>query len=384
MPHEEKSDLGNCYGVLAAYAGTSAFPLSYLNNNWTNLGQWQMQARAKVLELLRYDPAAAPLDPAVTSTRKRGPCTEETIEFTASEGVRVHGTVLSPGGGGPYPAVIALHDHGGFYYFGREKVMDSDNEPKLLTRFKHDHYGGRSWANELAALGFVVLCIDSFYFGTRKLDPALVSDGMRRRCPVDPLAHAPGTEPYIKACNAFCGWMENITVRHIHCSGATWPGMLFYDDRKAVDYLLTRPDVDVNRVGCCGLSIGGYRSIHLAALDTRIKCAVAAGWMTTMGSLLFDHLHDHTHMVYIPGLHRFMDLPDVAGLAAPRSLFVQQCEQDMLFTVPGMTNACRKLEQIYEKAGCPHRFRSRFYPNGHAFTIPMQQDAFSYLREYLQ
>lgn len=173
-------------------------------------------------------------------------------------------------------------------------------------------------------------------------------------------------------------------VRHIHCAGSTWPGMLFYDDRKSVDYMLTRPDVDAGRLGCCGLSIGGYRSVHLAALDTRIQCAVAAGWMTTMRSLLFDHLHDHTHMVYIPGLYRFMDLPDVAGLAAPRSLFVQQCELDTLFTAEGMEDACRKLEMIYEKAGCPDQFRYRFYPNGHAFTLAMQRDAFDFLLHQLK
>lgn len=383
MPLDMKSDIGNQFGVISSYADASGLPLSFLDARWTSLAEWQAQARAKLLELLRYEPAEAPLNPVVTASRRRGPCLEEDITFNTSLGVRVQGTVLSPGTGGPHPAVIALHDHGGFYYYGREKVMETDREPEVLAGFKQAHYGGRSWANDLAALGFVVLCIDSFYFGTRRLDPALVSEAIRKRCPVDPLAHAPGSDAGIEAVNSFCGWMENLMVRHIHCTGATWPGMLFYDDRKSVDYLLTRPDVDAGRIGCCGLSIGGYRAVHLAALDTRIRCAVAAGWMTTMGSLLFDHLHDHTHMVYIPGLYRYMDLPDAAGLAAPRSLFVQQCGQDMLFTTEGMADACRKLERIYEKASCPDRFRYSFYPNGHAFTTAMQKDAFDFLRHGL-
>ncbi len=50
----------------------------------------------------------------------------------------------------------------------------------------------------------------------------------------------------------------------------TWPGIVFRDDIRTVDYLVTRPEVDPKRIGCLGISMGGYRSCYLAALDDRI------------------------------------------------------------------------------------------------------------------
>jgi len=54
---------------------------------------------------------------------------------------------------------------------------------------------------------------------------------------------------------------------------------MFWDDVRTVDYLLRRPEVDPRRIGCVGLSMGGLRSVHLGALDERIKASVSsAGW----------------------------------------------------------------------------------------------------------
>ena len=94
------------------------------------------------------------------------------------------------------------------------------------------------------------------------------------------------------------------------------------------------------RVGCMGLSIGGFRAAHLAGLDSRIKAAVVAGWMTTYDSLLKDHLRAHTWMIYVPGQLPFLDLPDVASLNAPNPLLIANCSQDVLFPLLG--NADRR------------------------------------------
>ena len=159
---------------------------------------------------------------------------------------------------------------------------------------------------------------------------------------------------------------------------------MFFDDRRSVDYLLTRDEVDPERIGCCGLSIGGYRSANLAALDPRIRCAVVTGWMTTYESLLQDRLRDHTYMIYVPGIARFLDLPDVVSLTAPHPLFVQQCIRDSLYNIEGMRASCERIESIYHDIGCPERFRSSFYDTPHAFTIPMQEDAFRWLDRWLK
>jgi dienelactone hydrolase len=70
----------------------------------------------------------------------------------------------------PAPAVLALHEHGGFYYYGKEKVTETEAFPLVLKKHIKRSYGGRTYADELARRGFVVLCPDAFYFGSQRID----------------------------------------------------------------------------------------------------------------------------------------------------------------------------------------------------------------------
>lgn len=76
----------------------------------------------------------------------------------------------------PAPAIVALHDHGGFYVWGREKIVETADEHPVLTEFKRQYYGGRSIATELVRQGYIVVVIDMFYWGDRRMllddDPA--------------------------------------------------------------------------------------------------------------------------------------------------------------------------------------------------------------------
>lgn len=357
---------------------------SFLHGCWTDFEKWKSLARGKVANLLNFCPPKPPLKPRVTKVTDKGSYIREEIIFNTAGNVPVHGSFLIPGGrGGPYPAVIAMHDHGGFYYFGSEKILALDDEPDILKEFKNDYSGGRSWADELVLRGFAVLCIDAFYFGSRKIDISMASREIREMSPFDPGRYKPGTREHIEEFNRFAGWYENFMQKGILCAGATWPGILVYDDQRSVDYLITRKEVDRDRIGCCGLSLGGYRSELLAALDPRIRCAVAAGWMTTHSSLL-DNMRHHTFMVYIPGMGRFFDLPDLVAMAAPNSLFIQQCRRDQLYAGEGMSKSCEIIKKVYEKIGCPENFKCSFYDNEHMFTAEMQEDAFKWLEKHLK
>lgn len=379
-----KSHIGNFFPMLNDYYQSRPREFSYLSGKWADAGQWKAAARAEALERLDYSPGDAPLDAGVLTVADNGAYRQEEVEFNTAKGVRVRGSVLVPRGCGPFPAIVALHDHGGFYYFGREKIIRQDGEPGALREFKADAYGGRSWASDAAERGYVVLCIDAFYFGSRKLVVGQVADEMLApyRARLD--AEAPCSDGYIRLYNEICGDFEKLLVKHIFISGTTWPGMLFHDDRKCVDYLLTRGEVDRERIGCCGLSIGGLRSAFLAGLDSRIRCAVVAGWMPTFGSLLYDRLRYHTYMLYVPGLPARMDLPDVVSLTAPNPLFVQQCSRDGLYNIEGMRQACAAIGKVYESLGEGGRFRSEFYDNKHEFSVKMQEDAFEWLDRWLK
>src|SRR5205823_13323079 len=106
-------------------------------------------------------------------------------------------------------------------------------------------------------------------------------------------------------------------------------GVMFWDDVSTVDDLRTRADVDPKRIGCVGLSVGGLRSCHLAALDERIRAAVVVGWMASFPAQLKKHVrHTIGHTKVVPGLYQHLDYPDVASLAMPAALLVINGSKD--------------------------------------------------------
>lgn len=380
----EKSDVGNFYDILEQYSQFSQRELSFLTGNWTDVEQWKTMARARVFELLNYFPESAPMNSEIVEVKYREGYRQEEIEFNAAKNVRVKGTMLIPDGDKTYPTIIALHDHGDFYYFGREKIIEQDNEHPSLKAYKKQYYGNRSWANEAVKRGYIVLSIDGFYFGSRKMDVGSISTEILQRCPYVLEGFTYESEEYIQTYNKICGYLEALLVKHIFISGATWPGMLFHDDRRCIDYLYTRKEVDRKRIGCCGLSMGGFRSAHLAALDSRISCSVVTGWMPTYDSLLFNGLRDHTYIIYIPGITRHMDLPDVVSLTAPNPLLVQQCSKDDLYNMKGMQDACLQIGEVYKNMGLSEEYKSQFYDGPHEFNVEMQEDALAWFDRWFK
>lgn len=374
------SHVGNLYDLLKLQADRSPRSHSFLSGRWTDVDEWKREARAVMHDRLSYFPEEVPLEPEVLEETPQDGYRRLKVAFTSAPGVRVPAYLLLPEPGHfPAPAVVAIHDHGGFYYFGKEKIVAVEDEPGVLREFKESAYGGRSYASELARSGFVVLTIDGFYFGERKI--ALDSLPEQFTQPLRGLT--PGTDEYIRAANSLLGAHEHLVAKTIFTAGVTWPGLLFYDDRKSVDYLLTRPEVDPARIGCLGLSIGGFRAAHLCGLDERIRAAVVVGWMTTYESLLYDHLLHHTWMIYVPGQYRFLDLPDVASLTVPHPLLVLNCARDALFTREGMEAAADRIQRVYDRLGARDRFRMSFYDVPHQFNAEMQYEAFEWLGRWL-
>jgi hypothetical protein len=129
--------------------------------------------------------------------------------------------------------------------------------------------------------------------------------------------------------------------------------------------------------------MGGYRATYLSALDERIAAGCIVGFMSTVKPMIQAHVDTHSWVHYLPALHRYLDLPDVASLAAPRALLVQQCSRDGLFPLAGMQEAVEKIAAVYEKAGIRDRFSGRFYDAPHRFTLSMQEEAFDWFDQRL-
>jgi dienelactone hydrolase len=172
--------------------------------------------------------------------------------------------------------------------------------------------------------------------------------------------------------------------KSLQSAGTTWPGVFVGEDQRALDYLCSRPDVDASRVGCGGLSGGGLRTVYLTGADPRIRCSCVAGMMTTWHDYVLNKGHTHTWMVYIPGLPRDLDYPEILGLNVPNAALVLNNRDDQLFTLTEMERADRILSDVYRKAGAPEKYRSQFYPGPHKFDRDMQSDAFKWFDRWLK
>jgi dienelactone hydrolase len=307
-----------------------------------------------------------------------GDYVREKVYFNTTPDIRVPAFVLVPKQAKfPAPGIVALHDHGGFYFWGKEKIVETENEHPVLADFKKHYYAGRSIASELARQGYVVVVIDMFYWGERRMllddDPA---DWRERPRDI--------TAERIAEFNRRAGQSEQLVGRTIYSAGFTWPGVMFWDDIRTVDYLLTRPEVDKQRIGCVGLSVGGLRSCHLAALDDRIKAAVVVGWMASFPRQLRRHIRNTIgHTKVVPGLYRYLDYPDVASLAMPTALLVINGRKDGLFDLDGVHASFEKLNTCYAKAGVPDKCRTRLYDTPHEFNAEMQAEAWEWLRRWV-
>ena len=367
--------IGNLYPFVQKQADRSQLELSFLQSKYQNLAAWQKIARARVLDSLCYSPPATP--PAVEIIRRtdRGDYIEESLTFQTTPDLRVPAYVLVPKKASlPAPALVVLHDHGGAYVWGKEKVVAVENEHPSLTEFKSQLYGGVSIATELARRGYVVITIDMFYWGERRMlldgDPSSYRDPQRM------------TSEDVGAFNRRSSQNEQLVARTLMTAGITWPGVVLWDDLRTVDYFASRPEVDHQRLGCVGLSVGGYRSFLLAALDPRIKASIDVGWMTSYASNIRRHVINTVGFTFhIPGLYRYLDLPDLAALIAPRAVFVINGSKDTLFPPDGVEKAHRKIEACFRKAAVADHQRCRVYDAPHQFNRVMQAEAWEWLRE---
>jgi dienelactone hydrolase len=297
-------------------------------------------------------------------------------------GPRSEAVLLRPANAtGPLPGILGLHDHGGNKYLGWRKIVRADDSPWEVQRLHQDEsYDGLAWANQIAKRGYAVLVHDTFPFGSRRVH---VKD-------VPPNIRAGGVDPDpqdlegIAKYNRFAGQHEHIMEKSLLSAGTTWPGVYLVEDQRALDVLCKRPEVDASRVGCAGLSGGGMRTVFLGGLDDRVRCAVAVGFMSTWRDFLLHKCFTHTWMTYVPLLPKDLDFPEILGLRAPAATMVQNCNEDSLYTLSEMQRADSMLKEVFDRAGAKDMYRGMFYPGGHKFDRPMQEDAFAWFDSHLK
>lgn len=310
----------------------------------------------------------------------------EEISWSVGFGPRTKAWLFKPAhANGPLPGILALHDHGGFKFYGKEKISAGpDVIPPVLKRYHERYYGGRAYVNALAQEGFAVLVHDALMWGSRKFAFASIPKYIRDQSEAAKSTWQPTDDtPYeIAEYNAAAAHHEHLVAKYANVLGSNLAGMVCHEDRVALNYLRSRTDIDSTRVGCIGLSGGGNRAAMLNATHNGISAAVIVGLMSTYAALL-DHNMSHTWMLFPNDWSRYGDWPDLAACRAPSPLLVQYDEEDELFTPQGMRDAHIRLRNLFASTGQPDAYDGQFYPGPHKFDLIMQRVAFDWLKQKL-
>jgi dienelactone hydrolase len=298
-------------------------------------------SRERLVELLGDHPVAAPLEPRVEERVELDGIVRERVSYQVEPGERAPAYLfVPPGAAGPHAAILCLHQHNGQFELGK-------SEPAGLAGNPEQHY-----ALELARRGYVTLAADQLCFEERR-DSRL--DG---------------------------GAFERFEfVRRISL-GSSLQAKYSLDAMRAVDYLLTRPEVDATRIACIGHSLGGQQALFLAALDTRIAAGVSSCGFASLATIFRDAVN-HNFAAYVPGLLREGDLGDVLGLVAPRPFFACVGVQDRIFPFDGVKASIARAHRVYRARGVGDRLVLETEPGGHAFTDRLRRLAYTALDRWL-
>ena len=315
----------------------------------------QVRVRKKLERLLGDLPPLFTPTGTVHSKEPRDGYTLERITFDNGVGDTVYGYVLVPAGQrGRGPAILYNHYHGGRYPQGKEEV--------LLPAFAYRPPGHTLvTGEELVRAGYVVLCVDAYAFGERRFQgPAGEREEGRQT--------------------------ETSLFKTFVWQGRTLWGMMVRDDRLALNYLLSRPEVDPQRIATMGMSMGSTRSWWVAAMDERIKVVVSVACLTRYQNLIArGRVAAHGIYYYVPGmLYEKIDTESVVGLIAPRPHLTLTGDQDEGSPADGVRIINAFQEHLYGLYGKQDLFRGALYPGvGHVYTSEMWKETLQWLKKHL-
>jgi poly(3-hydroxybutyrate) depolymerase len=286
--------------------------------------------------------ALPPLNTQVTDSLKADTYTRYTINFSVAENERTTAYLYVPVQSAPIrklPAMLVLH---GTNPLGKGVVDGQGDKPN------------RAQAKELAQRGYVVIAPDYPGFGDLK-DYDFETDRYES------------------------GTMKGI-FNHMRC----------------IDLLQAREDVDPERIGASGLSLGGHNSMFLGAFDTRVKVVVSASGWTQMDyynvesstSKFGGRLGAWAQDRYMPLLRdKFkldedkipFDFDEVISAIAPRAFFSVSPLKDANFDVKGVVEGIAKVEKLYQALGAGNMLQVRYPDAGHDFPLESRKEAYQFI-----
>jgi dienelactone hydrolase len=205
------------------------------------------------------------------------------------------------------------------------------------------------YAQQLTSLGYAGLCFDTWAFGERRARGA-----------------------------------ESSIFKHMLWSGQVMWGMMVYDSIRALDYLESRDDVDDNRIGTLGISMGSSMAWWTAALDQRIKVCVDICCLTDFASLVeTKNLDGHGVYYYVPSLLKHFTTAQINALIAPRPHLSLNGTADKLTPAKGLERIDAALKRVYADAGRPDAWKLLTYDQGHFENADMRRQIVDWLKAHL-
>lgn len=300
-----------------------------------SLADWQQQRtslRAQMLAAWGGFPAqACALEPRKLGELSRDGYRVEKIIFQTFPGVWMTANAYVPDRAGKVPAVLAVHGH----------WPGAKEDPVVQSR-----------CIGLAKLGFFVLAVDAFGAGERGVG---------------------------KALGEYHGDMTAATLLPV---GLTLSGIQVYENARAVDYLLTRPEVDGARLGITGASGGGNQSLYAGAWDERLRAVVP---VCSVGNYQAYLGVGCCLCEVVPGALRFTEEWRVLSLVSPRALLVLNATRDSVqFSVPEARKSLGPTRHVFQLQGQADHLEHVAFDSPHAYNQPMRETMYGWMTRHLK
>lgn len=295
--------------------------------------------RQTLVRLLGRTPARSALHPRILERMALSGFFREKVSYLVEPGQRVSAYLFLPAGEGRHPAILCIHQHNREYHLGKSEPAGLSGNPEQF------------YALELAKRGYVTLAPDALCFEERQ-------------------------HPTLRALD-----YERFEATKRLTEGSCLQAKMLWDLQRALDYLLTRREVDRRRIGCLGHSLGGQEALFLSALDRRIAVGVSNCGFSSYRAI-FDAAIPHNFAAYVPGILRAGDLDRVLGLVAPRPFLVLAGGGDPLFPLEGVQATVQGARKAYGKG--KDRLRLDVFPAGHGFSAPMRETAYAWFDRWLK
>jgi len=172
-----------------------------------------------------------------------------------------------------------------------------------------------------------------------------------------------------------------------HSKGYTSAGVECWNGIRAIDYLVSRPEVDPERIGVTGISGGGIGSFWIAAADERVKAAVPVSGLSDLETQVIDKvINGHCDCMFFYNTYLW-PLTNIAALIAPRHFLFANSDWDTIFPMPGNQRIRDRMESLYGlygKAGGRGTFNICVVPGGHSDKLELRLMAYRFMNRHLK